>query len=74
MSQSTAAKTAAPQVDDNDDVLDDKPKRWYVDVTDSAAETHRAMLVQWIFVFVMLVGSTYWHLGDEMIRMLPDLV
>ena len=56
------------------DALDDKPKDWYVDVTDSEAETHQAMLVQWIFVFVVLVGGMYWYLGDDMMRMLKDLV
>ncbi|KAK8034724.1 hypothetical protein PG993_009719 [Apiospora rasikravindrae] len=87
MNRRTATETAAPQVvlpkdksknrvhyKEEKDALDDKPKDWYVDVTDSEAETHQAMLVQWIFVFVVLVGSMYWYLGDDMMKMLRELI
>lgn len=43
---------------------DRKPKTWYIEATDSEAETHRAMLVQWLFVGTVLLGGMYWYFLD----------
>lgn len=61
---STTATTTTTLADVPEDRVQDecdlKPTTWYVEATDSEADTHRAMLVQWLFVGAVLLGGMYW--------------